>query len=172
MISYALGASYIIPMRYRTYGIFPALITLPKEARRMRCNRGRRQMFKKEKRVCPRAELSWPVSAKVGAGSMKGETKNISTQGAYVCCHKPLKLNKIFDMLIDTPDKTINIKAEVVWSNRYGPEDKTNPRGMGVRFIEISEEDRRLIAQKLDQCRSVKAECDFMDTVETQIVED
>ena len=129
-------------------------------------------MLKKEKRVRPRAEISWPVSAQIGAISMRGETKNISTQGAYVCCHKPLRLKKIFDMVIDAPEKTIHIKAEVVWTNMHGPDDKTNPNGMGVRFIDISEEDRRLIAQELDQCKLGKAECDFTDTVETQIMED
>jgi hypothetical protein len=129
-------------------------------------------MFNKEERACPRAELTWPVSAQVDAGQIEGETKNISTQGAYVCCPKPLRLNETFDMVINAPEKSMHIRAEVVWSNIYGPDDKVTPRGMGVRFVSISEEDRRLIAQELAQYKLGKVACDFMDTLETQIIED
>jgi hypothetical protein len=129
-------------------------------------------MFKKEERVCPRAELTWPVAAQVDGGLIKGETKNISTQGAYVCCGKPLKLNEVYDMVISAPEKPMNVKAEVVWSNIYGPNDKINPRGMGVRFVHISEDDQKLIAQELGQHNLGKVACDFMDTLEIQLIED
>lgn len=129
-------------------------------------------MFNKEQRICPRAELKWPVSALFEGGVIKGETRDISTDGAYVCCTKPLRLNEVFDMIINLPEKSMNIRAEVVWSNIYGPNDKINPRGMGVRFIQISESDRRLIAQELAQYNLGKVACDFMDTLETEIFED
>ena len=129
-------------------------------------------MFDEEQRAYPRAELKWPVSALFKGGVIEGETKDISTAGAYVCCTKPLKLNEIFDMVINSPEKSLNIRAEVVWSNIYGPDDKINPRGMGVRFVFISEEDRRLIAQKLAQYNLGKVACDFMDTLDIELIED
>ena len=102
-------------------------------------------MLEQEKRIYPRGELTWPISAQVGGSVIEGVTKNMGISGAYVCCARPLRLNEVFDMVINTPDKPLNIKAEVVWSNIHGPDDEINPRGMGVRFIEISDEDRRLI---------------------------
>jgi hypothetical protein len=74
-------------------------------------------MFKQKKRMYPRAELTWPVSAQVGGSLIEGVTKNVGVSGAYVCCARPLRLNSVFAMVINTPDKPLNIKAEVVWAN-------------------------------------------------------
>jgi hypothetical protein len=35
-----------------------------------------------------------------------------------------------------------------VFSNIYGPDDQISPRGMIVRFLEISSDDRKIIARK------------------------
>ena len=129
-------------------------------------------MFKQKKRMYPRAELTWPVSAQVGGSLIEGVTKNIGVSGAYVCCARPLRLNSVFAMVINTPDKQLNIKAEVVWANIYGRDDKINPRGMGVRFVDISDEDRRLIAQEVTDPNAVKEAIDYLDNLEGQIIED
>ena len=129
-------------------------------------------MFKQKKRMYPRAELTWPVSAQVGASLIEGVTKNIGVSGAYVCCARPLRLNEVFDMVINTPDKPLNIKAEVVWSNIYGPDDKINPRGMGVRFIEISDEDRRLITHEVTDNKLVQEASEYLNTLELETIAD
>ena len=107
-------------------------------------------MFKRQNRISPRPELKWSVSAQVGGGIMHGETRDISLQGAFIHCRNPLNLNEIFDMVVDVPEKSLNVRAEVVWSNIHGPDDKITPRGMGVRFVSMSSEDRRILGQKLD----------------------
>ena len=89
-------------------------------------------MAEEENRVYPRARLKWAVSAKVDGKVIEGVTKDISVSGAYVCCAKSLRLNAVLDMVIKAPDKSLSVKAEVVWSNIYGPDDNINPRGMGV----------------------------------------
>ena len=108
-------------------------------------------MAKKEQREHHRAKFKWAVLAKVDGRVIEGVTKDISASGAYVCCAKPLKLNTVFDMVIKAPEKRLKIKAEVVWSNIYGPDDNINPRGMGVRFLNISSDDRRVIAKEILQ---------------------
>jgi hypothetical protein len=60
-------------------------------------------------------------------------------------------------------------RAEVVWSNIYGYDDEVMPRGMGVRFVSISAEGRRLIAHEASQYDIGKAACDFLDTLESEI---
>ena len=129
-------------------------------------------MFKQKKRMYPRAELTWPVSAQVGGSLIEGVTKNIGVSGAYVCCARPLRLNEVFNMVINTPDKPLNIKAEVVWSNIHGPDDEINPRGMGVRFIEISDEDRRLITHEVTDHNLVREASEYLDTLELETVTD
>ena len=128
-------------------------------------------MRKKEERTCPREELNWPISAQVDGGIIHGETKEITPGGALIRCRKPPKLNEVFDMVIDAPDKSLNVTAEVVWSNIYGYDDEVTPRGMGVRFVKISEADRRLIAHESSQYDIGKTACEFLDTLETEIGE-
>ena len=102
----------------------------------------------------PRVKLKWPVTVTTDKGSMEGVTLDLGTDGAFVSCAKPLRLNEVFDMVITAPDQTIEAKAEVIWSNIYGPDDDITPRGMGVRFLKISGKDRRAIAKAaLDHLR-------------------
>jgi hypothetical protein len=61
-------------------------------------------------------------------------TLNISSTGVFIGCRRPLRLNEVFDMVITTPEQDIGAKAEVVWSNKYGPDDHITPRGMGSAF--------------------------------------
>ena len=131
-------------------------------------------MAEEENRVYPRAKLKWIVLFKVDGKVIEGVTKDISVSGAYVCCAKPLRLNEVVDMVIKAPDKSLSVKAEVVWSNIYGPDDDINPRGMGVRFLEISGEDRKVIAKAVMQhLKSDKEEIDpkLLQTLETIIIE-
>jgi hypothetical protein len=134
-------------------------------------------MAEEENRVYPRARLKWVVSAKVDGKVIEGVTKDISVSGAYVCCAKPLKLNVVLDMVIKAPDKSLSVKAEVVWSNIYGPDDSINPRGMrgmGVCFLAISGEDRKVIAKAvMEHLKSDKEEIDpkLLQTLETIIIE-
>ena len=66
-------------------------------------------------------------------------------------------------MTIDVPDSDwlIEAKAEVVFSNIYGPDDNISPRGMGVRFLTIASEDRQIIAKEvLQHLQTGKVEID------------
>jgi hypothetical protein len=110
-----------------------------------------------------KAKLKWPVSIKANGSSSDGVTLTLSTNGAYIRCAKPLRLYEIFDMILQVPnsDDSIEAEVEVVFSNIYGPDDHISPRGMVVRFLEISSEDRKIIAQAvLHQLQSDKVEID------------
>ncbi|MEJ2364086.1 MAG: PilZ domain-containing protein [Deltaproteobacteria bacterium] len=126
-------------------------------------------MLARQARIFYKPKLQWPISAQVGSRVIHGEAKNISPFGAFIRCRKPLNLNEIFDMVVDTPGKSLNIQAEVVWSNIYGPDDTITPRGMGVRFVKISSEDRKLIEKELGQYEIGKEASDFLDTLEIEL---
>jgi len=114
-------------------------------------SRGRQKMLQDEQRIAPRAKIQWPVIVQKSTGVIEGVTLNISSTGVFIGCRRPLRLNEVFDMVITTPDQDIGAKAEVVWSNKYGPDDHITPRGMGVRFLDISEEDKRFISRAVNQ---------------------
>lgn len=98
-------------------------------------------------RAHPRANLRWPVSVQLSGVVAEGVTRDISEGGAYVCCADPLGPKEVLDMVINAPGKPLNVKAEVVWSSMAGLDDQITPRGMGVRFLNIDSEDRRIIAR-------------------------
>jgi hypothetical protein len=98
-----------------------------------------------------KAKLKWPVSIKANGSSSDGVTLNLSTNGAYIKCAKPLRLNEVFHMTLQVPnsDDSIEAEVEVVLSNVYGPDDEISPRGMIVRFLDLADEDRRIIAKAI-----------------------
>ena len=125
-----------------------------------------------ESRKHPRVKIKWPVQVKTTEGAMDAVTLNISPDGAFISCPKPLNLNTVFDMIINSPEKEFEVKAEVVWSNRWGPDDEITPRGMGVRFLSISSEHRKVIAQiSLEELKSAKVEPKALETLQTLIIE-
>ncbi|MCG6945162.1 MAG: PilZ domain-containing protein [Deltaproteobacteria bacterium] len=127
-----------------------------------------------DQRAYPRAKLKWPVKIKTDEGVMEGVTLNITPDGCFIGCRKPLRLNVVFDMAIQVPKSKIVLKAqaEVVWSNIYGPDDEISPRGMGVRFIKIPSEARKFIAQaSLEHFKSADLEPELMQTLNTLVID-
>jgi hypothetical protein len=57
-------------------------------------------------------------------------------------------------------EEAILAEGEVIWSNRYGPDDEITPRGMVVRFTRLSARERKrlhdtivkLYKKKMDFC--------------------
>ena len=98
---------------------------------------------KTERRKEPRIEVSWPVAVFAEHGTIEGETRNISIDGLAVFCEEPLRLNESYRISISPPDHpAVGITGKVVWSDLYGIEGDDTTVGMGVCFVEISEEDR------------------------------
>lgn len=127
-----------------------------------------------DKRAYPRAKLKWPVKIKTDEGVMEGVTLNITPDGCYISCRKPLKLNVVFELAISVPNSKAVLKAsaEVVWSNIYGPDDEISPRGMGVRFTIIASEARKFIAQaSLEHFKSANLEPELLKTLNTLVVD-
>ena len=127
-----------------------------------------------EKRDYPRAEIKWPAVIKTDQGTMDGVTSNVTPNGVFIHCQKPLKLNEIFELTIDIPnsDQTLTARAEVIWSNRWGPDDEISPRGMGVRFVKISSEARKFIARAaLNYLKSEEVAPELLQTLQTLIID-
>lgn len=93
-----------------------------------------------------RAKVKWPVTMDTDEGSADGVVLNINKNGAFIRCHKPLRLTETCRLSIKSPDHQIqDVAAEVVWTNIHGPDDDLSPRGMGVRFTQMAEEEERFL---------------------------
>jgi Tfp pilus assembly protein PilZ len=103
-----------------------------------------------EKRQHARAEIKWPVKVGTAQGLVDAETRDISVGGAFISCPEPLPLGHNFPLTISAPDhEPQRVTAEVVWSNSNVPDDKILNRGMGVRFIQISDEARQFLNEAI-----------------------
>ena len=105
----------------------------------------------KHNRKHPKARVKWYVLAKSTDREVEGVTKEISPRQVYIRCNKPFQLNKVLDVVINAPKRSLLFRAEVVWSNVYGRDDEITPRGMGVRFLKISEEDQKYISDLIEE---------------------
>ena len=127
-----------------------------------------------EKRDYPRAEIKWQAVVKTDQGTMDGVTSNVTPNGVFIHCQKPLRLNEVFELTMNIPnsDQAVTAKAEVTWSNRWGPDDEISPRGMGVRFVQISSESRKFIAKSaLNYLKSEKIAPELLQTLRTLIID-
>ena len=122
----------------------------------------------------PKANLKWSVVIQNGKHSIEGVTLTLNPNQAYIRCAKPLKLYEVIEMIIDVPgsDSSIKARAEVVFSNKYGPDDQISPRGMIVRFLEISSDDRKVIAKEaFKYLKSKEVDSYKLEALQTIILE-
>ena len=58
------------------------------------------------------------------------------------------------------------------YPNKYGPDDDISPRGMGVRFLNISGGDRKVIAKEVMQyLESEKMDSHSLQALQTIIID-
>ena len=123
-----------------------------------------------------RAQVKWCVRLDTSEGSADGVITNINQKGAFIRCQKPLRLSETFQLTIEPPEnEPIDVTAEVVFSNIYGPDDHITPRGMGVVFLDISDEDRQIISKTiLQHLQSNKQKIDpkKLQTLQTLVIEE
>jgi hypothetical protein len=100
----------------------------------------------KENRQHPRSKVNWPVTIQTEEGTIERATYNISPDGAFIRGLSPLELHEVVNMTFSGPDHPITVKARVVWSSSQVPPKEDMPRGVGVEFINISDEDREIIS--------------------------
>ena len=115
------------------------------------------------------AKTSWPVTVKHPKGEIDGLITLVNTNGVLILCSRPLKLNEVCWMTIHAPSRSFEVKALVVWSNIYGRDDEITPRGMRVRFIKISNQDRLFIASELEGQGVEKVAEDYLKTLNTTV---
>ena len=102
-----------------------------------------------DKRQFPRVEVTWPVTMLTAQGPIEGEVNNISLGGAFVHCQEQPESNENFRVIIKVPHSRqfLRASARVARSNIYNPEGSDEPSGIGVCFVEISDDDRQYIRE-------------------------
>ena len=93
-----------------------------------------------ENRQHPRMPITLPTRMVTAIGVMEGETENVSLHGAFIRCQKPLEPGERLIVIVKLPSNpSFNSHAEVVWSRVPCSNDKGISRGMGVKFIDLTQ---------------------------------
>ena len=101
--------------------------------------------YEREKRQRPRAKVRWPVIVQTDQRKIKGETLNITVDGALILCQEPLEPEKRVAITIHVPSlvRPLNIPARVIHCSGC---DEPTSYEIGVRFTDISEKTSWLIS--------------------------
>ena len=101
-----------------------------------------------ERRKQPRIDIRWPVAVMSDQGTIRGETRNISSGGVAIFCDEPLRLDASYHIAVTPPEHAaLGVTGRVTWSDLYGMEDSDTAVGMGICFIELSGEDQVFLKQ-------------------------
>ena len=76
-------------------------------------------------------------------------TVSLSMGGLYIKTFRPLETGSIFLLDFTLPDFThcFRIRGKVIWKKFV--EDKNGPPGMGIKFMDAREEDKKALLQYL-----------------------
>ena len=107
--------------------------------------------MEEERRQHPRTRVNWPVTIQTEEGTIERATYNISPNGAFIRGLSPLELHEVVDITLSGPDHPVTVKARVVWTSNQIPPHEDMPRGVGVEFINISDEHREIISSVVSE---------------------
>ena len=81
----------------------------------------------KENRQHPRSKVNWPVTIKTPQETISAQMRDVSPNGAFIDCDRPMTPNDIFFLSIHIHPSIVSLSsmAESIWSTRGG---------MGVKF--------------------------------------
>lgn len=98
-----------------------------------------------ERRQYPRTTIKLPVVMAAENLLVDGRIQDLSLGGAFVhCLEMPIPRDN-FRMVITAEGRLISVSAEVVWTDTHKSNNKTVLGGMGVRFRQILNADRRFL---------------------------
>lgn len=105
-----------------------------------------------KKRRHPKLSERWPVTVLTQDCEANGETRSLTVEGVFFLCPERLKEGELCHMKISLPEKPLELKGELAWSNveNFKP-DHAIP-GMGYCFMRISTEDRGRLEDAIVTC--------------------
>ena len=96
--------------------------------------------------VVERLKLECPAIIERPQGFTKVGVKEITLIGAFVTCPRPFPVGDKFQIKIIIENiKSLSLEADVLWNNLNVPQDQVVRRGMKIRFLQVSNDDRLML---------------------------
>jgi hypothetical protein len=97
-----------------------------------------------------RVQLKRPALIEKAAGVMKVGIKELTSSGAFITCPHPFPVGESFTIkILLNQGTTHRFQAEVIWNNQNVINEEIVVRGMKVRFLKLSEQERKLIRETI-----------------------
>ena len=106
------------------------------------------------RRELQRLSIRWPLMIKTESGKANGETRNITGEGMFLYCAERLREGAVYPVTIKLPEKQLEIKGKVTWSNLDNCTSLNFSPAMGFYFIRIDEDKDKQILRE-----AIVAEC-------------
>jgi hypothetical protein len=99
-----------------------------------------------DKKNLGRKKIICPVLLKKHQAIMKTSLRELTPNGAFLTCPNPPPIGEIFPLEIFMENQNpLKLDAEVLWNNNSVSADKIINRGMKVRFLHLSNDDRKAL---------------------------
>ena len=110
-----------------------------------------------DRRTPTRVRVKWPVVIIADKGIIVAETRDISSEGAFINCDLPLTPKEKLTIFIMAPNRRpFELPAEVAWSNPNDSKPHNMSSGMGVRFTEVSTANRQVLISLIENLYKTK----------------
>jgi len=100
-----------------------------------------------ERRIYERVDVEWSVDCETEETFLYASITNISEMGIFVATHEPLEVGTRLTLRFALPgeEAPFSLLGQVQWVNPIRMlSDNPNP-GMGIRFVDLSSENRERI---------------------------
>ena len=100
-----------------------------------------------------RINKSLSLSFEDNESLVKAYSGNLSDVGLLIKTPKPFNKGEVFTLKMQLPDNStpLVIECEVAWSRTEADDPTLRSTGMGVKFIEISEEDHKRLTEEVEK---------------------
>ena len=110
---------------------------------------GENMVKNSERRRYPIADIRWPVTIKTDQDIIEAKLRNLGIGGAYIHCEEILEAGEAVTLTIQPPTGSpLTITAKVIWAG------KVLALGVGVHFVEMSDQDRQFISDAVSKLLS------------------
>ncbi|MBI5843929.1 MAG: cyclic nucleotide-binding domain-containing protein [Deltaproteobacteria bacterium] len=101
----------------------------------------------------PRVSKTWFVMYEHGDLHLEAYSQNASCGGLFIKTPSPLSRGERFKLNLQLPDDAgpLGLLCEVAWNRKRTDDPEQFPLGMGVKFVEMSQEDHEKLLHALEK---------------------
>jgi len=105
-----------------------------------------------ERRGCPRAKVTWPVTLITSEAQIEGVIENFTPKGLFVSCAEVPPSEGILRLVIKVPGRqTVNVAGKVIWSTIVDATESGARLGVGIEFTKISQSDLQVLHEAMTE---------------------